>query len=92
VCLVVAQIILLLWWFNKKILVKKTNQKDLVKMFESNSIVQNGTLVKLDMGAKKPEGEVFLIKILGKKKPVFLVVKVCIVLSFFFLLTKVICS
>jgi len=57
-----------------------------------NRFDQNGTLVKLDMGAKNPQGEVFLIENFSKKKPGFLVVKVCIVLFLFFLLTKAICS
>jgi hypothetical protein len=52
------------WWFSKKNLIKKTQLKRLTKKTLSkglspNQLVQNGTLVKLDMGAKKPYGDFF---------------------------------
>jgi hypothetical protein len=43
--LFIAQIILLSQWFSEKNQAKRPNQ---------NGQVQNGILVKLDMGAKKP--------------------------------------
>jgi hypothetical protein len=49
-----------------KNLVKKPTKKTLLKQSCRNQLVQNGTLVKLDMGAKKPYGG-FLMKNFGKK-------------------------
>jgi hypothetical protein len=60
ICLIAAQIILLLWWFNKKTLVKKTNQKDQVKMFESKSICPKWHFGQVGHGGKKtPRGGFF---------------------------------
>jgi len=51
--MVVAQIILLSWWFSKKNLVKKTNQKDLVKMVESKSTYPKLHFGQVGHGGKK---------------------------------------
>jgi hypothetical protein len=48
----IAQITLLLWWFNKKILVKKTNLKDLVKMFGSKLICPKWHFGQVGHGGK----------------------------------------
>jgi len=75
--MVVTQIILLSWWFNKKNLIKKTQSKRPTKTTQSkwsgpNQLIRNGILVKLDMGAKKPYGEFFFTKIPHKKNRNFL--------------------
>ncbi len=54
----IAQIILLSQWFSEKNQAKKPNQ---------NGQVQNGILVKLDMGAKKPYEGIFLLEFHVKK-------------------------
>jgi len=59
-----AQIILLSWSFNNQNLVKKTQSKRPTKKTQSkwlgpNQFIQNGILVELDMGAKKPYGGFF---------------------------------
>jgi hypothetical protein len=57
-------------------LVKKTQPKRPTKKTQSkwsgpNQLVQNGTLVKLDMGAKKPLRGIFLPKFFIKKIRIF---------------------
>jgi hypothetical protein len=59
--LVVAQIVLLPQWFNKKNIVqkpqsKKPSKKNPIKMISPTRPVQNGTLVNLDMGEKNYMG------------------------------------
>jgi hypothetical protein len=75
-----------------KILVKKTNQKDLVKMFESKSICPKWHFGQVGHGGKKSPRGGFFNRNFWSKTQGFLVLRVCIVLSFFFLLTKAICS
>jgi hypothetical protein len=53
-------------------MVKKTNQKDLVKKVRSKSTCPKWHFVQLDMGAKTPYGGVFLTKIPGQKSRDFL--------------------
>jgi hypothetical protein len=75
--LVVAQIILLPWWFSKKNLVKKnpikkTNQKDPVKMVGSKSTCPKWPFCQVGHGGKKTIGGVFLTEIPGQKSRDFL--------------------
>jgi hypothetical protein len=70
--MVATQIILLSKWFSTKNLIRKTQSKRPTKKTQTkssspNRLVQNDTLVKLDMGAKKPYGGFFLPKFLVKK-------------------------
>ncbi len=59
------------WWFNKKNCsknqVKKPTKKTQTKWLGPKQLVQNGTLVKLDMWAKKLYGWFFLLKVPIKK-------------------------
>jgi hypothetical protein len=59
--LVIAQIILLSRWFNKKI-----SQKDLVKMVEFKTTCLKLHFGQIGHGAKNPYGWFFLLKFLVK--------------------------
>jgi hypothetical protein len=65
--MVATQIILLSWWFNKKNLVKKTNQKDLVKMVGSKLTCSKWHFGQIGHGGKKSIWEVFSSEIPGQK-------------------------
>jgi hypothetical protein len=67
--LVVAQFVLLSWWFNKKNLVKKTNQKDLVKMVESKLTCPKWHFGQIGLGSKKRWGGVGFDQNSWLKKP-----------------------
>jgi hypothetical protein len=75
--LVGAQVILLSWWFNKKKLgeknlVKKANQKDLVKMVRTKSTCPKWHFVQVGHGGKKATWGVFFVEIPGLKSRDFL--------------------
>jgi hypothetical protein len=70
--MVATQIILLLWWFNKKYPIKNTNQKNPVKMVESKLTCPQLHFGEIGHEGKKTIWEVFLTKILGQKSRDFL--------------------
>ncbi len=70
--MVVAQIILLSRRFSKKELVKKTNQKILVKIVRSKSTCPKWHFGQVGHGDKKIVQGVLLIEILGQKNHDFL--------------------
>jgi hypothetical protein len=59
------------WWLVKKNQSKRPTKKTQSKWSGPNRLVLNGTLVKLDMGAKRPYGGVFVPKFLVKKVEIF---------------------
>jgi len=65
--LVVAQIILLSWWFSKKSPVKNTNQRDPVKTIESKSTCPKWHFGQVEHGGKKTIWGFFPTKVPGKK-------------------------
>jgi hypothetical protein len=65
--LVAVQIILLSQWSNKKNSIKRPIKKAKSKWLGPHRFVQNDILVKLDMGAKSPQGGSFGPKFLVKK-------------------------
>jgi hypothetical protein len=70
--LVVAQIILLSQWFNQKNLVKKTNQKDLVKMVKSEPTCPKWHFDQIGHGGKTTIWGVFLTETPNQKNDDFL--------------------
>ncbi len=74
--MVVAQIILLSWWLNKKNLVKKTvkktNQKDLIKVVGSKTTYPKWHFGQIRHGDKKTIWGIFFTKIPSQKGHDFL--------------------
>jgi len=65
--LVDYQIILLSWWFSKKNPVKKTNQKNPIKMVKCKMICLEWHFGQVEHGGKKTIWGVFFTKIPNKK-------------------------
>jgi hypothetical protein len=65
--LVVAQLILLSWWFRRK-----TNKKDVVKTIGSKSISSIWHFCQIGHGGKKTLWKAFFIEILGQENQDFL--------------------
>jgi len=70
--LVIAQIILSSQWFRKKNLVKKTNQKDLVKMVESKLTCPKWHFGQIGHEGKRTIQGFFFIEIPSQKSCDFL--------------------
>ncbi len=68
----IAQIIILSRWFSKKNLIKKTNQKDLVKMVGSKSTCPKWDFGQVGHGGKQTIWGVFFTKIPCHKRHDFL--------------------
>jgi hypothetical protein len=60
------------WWFNRKNLVKKPNQKDPVKMVKSKSTCPKWHFGQIGHGGKKTIWGFFFTKIPGQKSRDFL--------------------
>jgi hypothetical protein len=65
--MVTIQIILLSWWFNKKKPVKKTNKKNLIKMFGFKLICPKSHSGQIGHGGKKIIWGVFCLEFSVKK-------------------------